>query len=330
MNYSTADIRQFLIEAFNDEELTTFCFDRFSDVYQSFAVGMTKGQKVQLLLEHCQNYKTTSDLVAALAQTRPTQFQQRFGSADVVTIAQEVHLTTIHSKWIKQIDVKWWAGIIIASLACIAAWLVVPEFRQLLPNVFAPSATVIPESSGTLAALDSKPMLTRPTDSISNQLPAGGSGASSSMSGPMATITSVASIRPAVQVTAVISGLFYLRSKPKSDSNTSAILSPGIEITIFEVSLDKQYLHIQTVRSNTIITGWIQYVREFLPSIDIETLPLVACPGGQGWDKLVGECRAPTLTPTPITSCPFGQIFDPVMNRCRETSGPPPPTQEKP
>ena len=42
---STADIRQFLAESFNDEELSTLCFDYFRDVYDDFASGMTKGQK---------------------------------------------------------------------------------------------------------------------------------------------------------------------------------------------------------------------------------------------------------------------------------------------
>jgi formylglycine-generating enzyme required for sulfatase activity len=39
MTTNTADIRRFLTEAFNDRELTAFCFDDFRDVYDEFAAG---------------------------------------------------------------------------------------------------------------------------------------------------------------------------------------------------------------------------------------------------------------------------------------------------
>jgi len=37
MSYNTADIRQFLVEAFSDEELSTLCADYFRDVYEDLA-----------------------------------------------------------------------------------------------------------------------------------------------------------------------------------------------------------------------------------------------------------------------------------------------------
>ena len=46
---STAEIRQFLMDAFSDEELNAFCFDYFTDVYNGFTAGQTKGQRIQLL-----------------------------------------------------------------------------------------------------------------------------------------------------------------------------------------------------------------------------------------------------------------------------------------
>jgi hypothetical protein len=51
--WNTAAIRDLLSAAFNDEELTTLCFDHFRPVYEEFAGGMSKGQKVQRLLDYC-------------------------------------------------------------------------------------------------------------------------------------------------------------------------------------------------------------------------------------------------------------------------------------
>ncbi len=78
MNYNTADIRRFLIEAFSDEELSTLCFDFFPEVSDDFAVGITKGQKIQLLIEYCQRREVVPNLLAALQRVRPEQYEKRF------------------------------------------------------------------------------------------------------------------------------------------------------------------------------------------------------------------------------------------------------------
>ena len=46
------DLRQYLTSAYGDEELGTLCSDYFRDVYENFTVGMSKAQKIQLLLDH--------------------------------------------------------------------------------------------------------------------------------------------------------------------------------------------------------------------------------------------------------------------------------------
>jgi hypothetical protein len=51
-----AEVRQFLTAKFNDGELVTFCFDYFPQVQHDFAAGMTKGQKVLLLLSYCRDW----------------------------------------------------------------------------------------------------------------------------------------------------------------------------------------------------------------------------------------------------------------------------------
>ncbi|GEM_PF-2457975 len=70
----SADIRRFLTEAFSDEEITTLCFDQFRPVYDTFAGGMTKGQKIQLLIEHCERHDEWPALLSALQRERPRQF----------------------------------------------------------------------------------------------------------------------------------------------------------------------------------------------------------------------------------------------------------------
>ncbi len=78
MNYNTADIRQFLTEAFSDEELVALCSDYFPNVYDDFTLGMTKGQKIQLLIDYCQRHDVIPNLLAAIQRTRPDQYEKRF------------------------------------------------------------------------------------------------------------------------------------------------------------------------------------------------------------------------------------------------------------
>ena len=80
-NTSTADIRQYLTSAYSDEELATLCSDYFRDVYDTFAAGMTKTGKIQLLLDHCQRREVMPNLLAALERDRPDQYQKRFQQA---------------------------------------------------------------------------------------------------------------------------------------------------------------------------------------------------------------------------------------------------------
>jgi formylglycine-generating enzyme required for sulfatase activity len=80
---STADIRQFLTEFFSDEELATLCFDYFRDVYDDFAAGMTKGQKIQLVLERCERRGVLPNLLAAIQRARPDQYKEGFPQVEI-------------------------------------------------------------------------------------------------------------------------------------------------------------------------------------------------------------------------------------------------------
>jgi hypothetical protein len=74
--WNTAALRDLLNAAFNDEELTTLCFDYFRPVYDDFAGGMSKGQKVQRLLDYCSRRELVDELLAAVRKANPAQFRR--------------------------------------------------------------------------------------------------------------------------------------------------------------------------------------------------------------------------------------------------------------
>jgi hypothetical protein len=79
-SWNTAVLRDLLSAAFNDEELTTLCFDTFRPVYEDFATGMSKGQKIQRLLDYCTRQEQVDDLLAAVQRTNPAQYRRFEGS----------------------------------------------------------------------------------------------------------------------------------------------------------------------------------------------------------------------------------------------------------
>ncbi|MBN1889182.1 MAG: hypothetical protein JW850_14410 [Thermoflexales bacterium] len=66
MAYNTADIRRFLIQSLSDDEFTALCFDDFRDVHEQLSAGMTRGQKVQLLLDYCERRGKMTELLAVI------------------------------------------------------------------------------------------------------------------------------------------------------------------------------------------------------------------------------------------------------------------------
>lgn len=71
---NTAAIRDLLSVAFSDEELTTLCFDHFRVVYDNFSSGMSKGQKIQLLLDHCTRHEQFDQLLPLVQERNPAQY----------------------------------------------------------------------------------------------------------------------------------------------------------------------------------------------------------------------------------------------------------------
>ncbi len=80
MPFSSTTVRRFLTSFFNDEELESFCFDYFNVVHQDFSTGMPKGEKIQCLIEYCQQHEGIVALFNALQECRPEQYLKHFGS----------------------------------------------------------------------------------------------------------------------------------------------------------------------------------------------------------------------------------------------------------
>jgi hypothetical protein len=72
--YDTAAIRDLLTAAFGDEELDTLCFDRFRPVFEAFSGGMSKTQKVQRLVEHCERRVSIERLLEVVRERNPAQY----------------------------------------------------------------------------------------------------------------------------------------------------------------------------------------------------------------------------------------------------------------
>ncbi len=80
------DLRGFLMQAFSDTELESFCFDHYPSVKDNFGDQMSKAQEVQLLLEHCRATNAFSGLLEQVKAERSERFRQTFGTQDVVFV----------------------------------------------------------------------------------------------------------------------------------------------------------------------------------------------------------------------------------------------------
>ena len=80
VTWNRSAIRQLLGDAFNDEELTTLCFDHFPTVYEAFGSGMSKGDKILRLLDHCVRREQVAQLLAAVQTANPAQYRRYEGS----------------------------------------------------------------------------------------------------------------------------------------------------------------------------------------------------------------------------------------------------------
>jgi formylglycine-generating enzyme required for sulfatase activity/energy-coupling factor transporter ATP-binding protein EcfA2 len=72
--YDTTALRELLTAAFSDAELDALCYDRFRPVFEAFSGGMSKAQKVQRLVEHCERQMSVEPLLAVVRERNPAQY----------------------------------------------------------------------------------------------------------------------------------------------------------------------------------------------------------------------------------------------------------------
>lgn len=102
MPANLADIRRFLTEHFNDEELTALCFDHFHEVYRNFGGGATVNAKALALVDYCQRRDRLPELLATLERERPELFGRVFGPRPAAA-DHRVNLNTATAEELRQL-----------------------------------------------------------------------------------------------------------------------------------------------------------------------------------------------------------------------------------
>jgi alpha-glucoside transport system substrate-binding protein len=90
---SQAELRQFIAQTFNDEELQTLCFDYFPVIFQDFTTGMTKSQRIIALISYAQRRGKLDHLQAVLAKLRLEAYANTFDRQPErpVVVARRTH-----------------------------------------------------------------------------------------------------------------------------------------------------------------------------------------------------------------------------------------------
>jgi hypothetical protein len=94
MDISLAAIRQFLVDHYDDEEISRLCFDHFHELYQEFTGGMSVGRKARELVDYCRRRDRLPALLAVLERERPEPFRRIFGRRPEEATGRRVNLNT--------------------------------------------------------------------------------------------------------------------------------------------------------------------------------------------------------------------------------------------
>jgi hypothetical protein len=84
----SVELRNFIVEHFNRDELLTFCADYFRDFYEDNEGNpITKAALARDLIEHCQHRSLIDALKANLQKERPEPFERKFGRT-IISVVQ--------------------------------------------------------------------------------------------------------------------------------------------------------------------------------------------------------------------------------------------------
>jgi len=74
--YNFQAIRLMLEASFDDAELQTFCSDHFPEVYDDFAAGQSRGERVRMTLNYARRRGQLERLIKCVHEVRPEQYSQ--------------------------------------------------------------------------------------------------------------------------------------------------------------------------------------------------------------------------------------------------------------
>lgn len=83
MAYDLAIVRQLLTDAFNDEGIQTLALERFPEVKENFAVGMSKGQMIEKILDRANRHGRIPDLLDYVKEKNEYQYNLYASQLDV-------------------------------------------------------------------------------------------------------------------------------------------------------------------------------------------------------------------------------------------------------
>lgn len=74
LGWKLETLRALLVAGFSNSDLETICFDSFRAVYDDFAPGMAKPDKIQRLLQYCQQHKQFDKLLKVAKGYNPHMY----------------------------------------------------------------------------------------------------------------------------------------------------------------------------------------------------------------------------------------------------------------
>ena len=74
--YNTAALRDLISAALSEDEFTALAFDHFRPVYDQFAAGQTRHQRVQLLLDHTVRNEQMEPLATLIQEINPARYRE--------------------------------------------------------------------------------------------------------------------------------------------------------------------------------------------------------------------------------------------------------------
>ena len=76
ISYNMAEVRELLRQALMADDLEALCFDHFHAVADSFTDGMSRFQRIQRLVEHCEKHVEMEQLLDQVRKINPARYAE--------------------------------------------------------------------------------------------------------------------------------------------------------------------------------------------------------------------------------------------------------------